>query len=142
MKPNLTAVSGGSLVEKFDLGRKVAFIGRIDHSVIRQFYESIDIYVALDDGPSEAKISVQEAMMCGCAVISGESRVKDMALKEEWGYIVNPYSVSDIRIAINSLCCDPQELSNMKNNAKRYADDHFSENAISKMYYNMFEEIV
>lgn len=131
-----------SLVEKYDMDRKVVFIGRIDHSVIRQFYESIDIYIALDDVPSEAKISVQEAMMCGCAVISGESRVKDMALKEEWGYIVNPYSVSGIRIAIGSLSYDPQGLLNMKNNAKRYADEHFSTLAIFKEYKKIYDEVL
>ena len=131
-----------SLVEKFDLNGKVIFIGRIDHSAMKHFYNSIDIYVALDNGPSEAKISLQEAMMCGCAVISGETDVKNFIARREWGMVVNPDSISDIVRAINLICNNPQNLLKIKNNAKRYADEQFSANSILNRYQDIFKTMI
>lgn len=131
-----------SMVKKLDLNNKVTFLGRIDHSTIRNFYNSIDVYIALDDVPTEAKISVQEAMMCGCAVISGESNVGNMALKKDWGYIVNPNACNEIKEAITSLCKDTQILLNMKNNATRYAKEKFSSSVISKSFRDIMDEII
>ena len=131
-----------SMVEKFGLNGKVIFIGRIDHSAMRHFYNSIDIYVALDNVPSEAKISLQEAMMCGCAVISGETDVKNFVVKKEWGLVVNPVSISDIGRAINLICNNPQDLLKIKINAKRYADELFSTNTILKRYQDIFNDLI
>ena len=128
-----------SLTNKLNLKKKVEFIGRIDHSAMREFYNSIDIYAALDDGPSEAKVSVQEALMCGCAIISGESNIKGVAAKREWGYIVNPNSVSNISQVLRLILDNPHYFLKMKENAKRYADEHFSEEILLKKYQDIFE---
>jgi len=131
-----------SLVKQLHLNEKVEFLRRIDHSDISSFFNAIDVYVALDNVPTEVKISVQEAMMCGCAVISGESKVKDLVIKKEWGVIVNPNSVSDIGKAINIIYNNSNDLLKMKMNAKLYADEHFSEKAIVNKYKQTYDEVL
>jgi len=119
-----------SLSRKLSLEKQVTFLGRIDHSSIANFYNSIDIYAALYDAPTEVKASVQEAMMCGCAIISGESGTLDPIIKKDWGFIVNLQSVESIAAAINTLFKDRSTLEEMKAQAQKFAHQHFSSAAV------------
>lgn len=130
-----------SVTKRLSLENRVAFLGRVNHSSIVNFYNSIDVYVALDDVPSEVKISVQEAMMCGCAVISGESGTSDTILKKDWGYIVDPTSIKNIVAAINMLSTDRQTLAEFNAQSLKFSHQHFSSSAIMDRMKLLYAEI-
>ncbi|MGP6221064.1 glycosyltransferase family 4 protein [Caldiplasma sukawensis] len=119
-----------SLVQKLCLSSRVEFLGKLNHSELPDFYNHIDVYVALSDVPTLVKISVQEAMSCGCAIISGYSLIKENIKECEWGIIVNPNSLEAIKTAINQIYSDRNKLILMKENAAKFAQKNFSNEAI------------
>lgn len=119
-----------SLVNELNLSNRVSFMGRIMHNELAEFYHELDVYVALSNVPTSVKISVQEAMSCGCAIISGEQLIGENIKESEWGIIVNPDSLEAIKTAINQIYCDRDKLILMKENATKFAQANYSGEAI------------
>ena len=126
-----------SITHETNLSEKTNFLGRINHDDLPDFYRDLDVYVALSEGPTMAKISVQEAMSCGCAIISADPIINEKIREEIWGYSVNLSFKDSIDTAMNFLMIDKDKLLAMRKSASLFAKMNFSNPAI----FNKFSEI-
>jgi hypothetical protein len=86
-----------------------------------------------------AKISVQEAMSCGNAIISADPRINKRVKEEMWGYSVNILDQYSIVFAIDSLIADKDKLLLMKKSASEFAKLNFSNLAILDKFSEVYK---
>ena len=128
-----------SIIQECGLSEKINFLGRINHDKLSDFYRNLDVYVALSEGPTMAKISVQEAMSCGNAIISADPIIKKRVKEEMWGYSVNMLDQYSIVFAIDSLIADKDKLLLMKKSASEFAKLNFSNLAILDKFSEVYK---
>ncbi len=127
-----------NLSKTLGIEEKVEFLGFREHSLINSFYNEIDYYVALDEGPSLCKISLQEAIMSGTPTLSGEPNMGNGIKIEDWGVIVNPKSESSLNIGINELVKNYDKIEEISLKTRFFAEKTVSTksviNELSKIY--------
>ena len=128
-----------SIIQECGLSEKINFLGRITHDKMSDFYRDLDVYIALSEGPTMAKISVQEAMSCGNAIVSADPMINKRVKEEMWGYSVNILDQYSIAFAIDSLVADKDKLLLMKRSASEFAKLNFSNLVILDKFSEVYK---
>ncbi len=83
-------------------GEKVIFCKAIEHEVVSDFINAIDVFClpTLSEGSCNA---IVEAMACGCPIISSNLPFNDDVLTDGNSIRIDPMSIEDIRNAIEKL---------------------------------------
>ena len=100
-------------VKRLGLNEKVRFLGRVPTSDLVALYNaaSVFVYPSLYEGFG---LPVLESMACGCPIITSNiSSLPEVA--GDAGIMVDPYDVSQIAHAIESICEDKKTASWFKN---------------------------
>ena len=116
----------------------VKFLGRIPAEQIRSFYNSIDVYVSLDDLKGVLTPSVVEALMSGCPVVIADSRLGDEIRVQAWGVTVNPLSRTSIVKGVNYFIQNAKNLAAMSTEARRFAEINLSTSSFRIKLMNIY----
>ena len=127
------------LSKKLNVEKRIIFLGRIPRWKLNEFYNKIDIYISLDPFAGSFPPSVQEASMCGCAILSAESDIGNDIKILPWGVLVNPYSNESILKGLNYLIENTERLNIIRQNAYINAKKTFSDKAIEEKLLNIYK---
>ena len=126
------------MVNDEGISDNVKFLGRIPAEQIRSFYNSIDVYVSLDDLKGVLTPSVVEALMSGCPVVIADSRLGDEIRVQAWGVTVNPLSRTSIVKGVNYFIQNAKNLAAMSTEARRFAEINLSTSSFRIKLMNIY----
>lgn len=128
---HLAFIGDGPLAEEI---RKVSaerdnaiFIGKIDNNNLTSYYNAADVVVVpslYEEGFGRVII---EALSCGTPVIASNRGGIPEAMDSSVGFVIEPEE-GEIANAIAYLNQHPDELENLRENCRKYAEARFSEN--------------
>ena len=104
---------GSKKEELIDLGRslgcidKISFLGKIDNSLLPEYYNSFTVFVSLSNSESFGVVAV-EAMACECpVVVSDADGFLEVVENEKTGIIVPKNDPNAAAVAIQTLIDNP-----------------------------------
>lgn len=125
-----------------NLNDKVFLLGALPHENVLKLMEEHDILVA-PHRRSVFDLVMLEAMHIGLPIISTAVGGNiELITSENQGILVEPNNVDKL-VDATKLLIDNQSLrSSLAANARQYAEEFFSEEAMFERYKNFFEEII
>jgi len=130
-----------ALIKKWGLKSYISWIGKVDHRMIPQYYQSADIFVstALDDtGP----VSMVEAMACGCCCVMGDlPSVRECIIDGETGLLVKKRDKKGFAQSIKRLVESP-ELRTKISLAGREKVRKYQTDIVYKKMYEEYKKLV
>jgi glycosyltransferase involved in cell wall biosynthesis len=126
----------------------IHFFGKYDYNNISKFYEITDlVWAAYPSKDINVKYATsnkfyESLVFNKPCVFSKETKLGEYVARKNIGIIVNPYSVSDIRLLFNKLLNNNTYLSEIKNNIKNInKEDLFWDNQEKKIL-KLFNELL
>lgn len=104
------------------VGEKVVFCKALDHEVVSDFLNAIDVFClpTLSEGSCNA---IVEAMACGCPIISSDLPFNDDALDDNNSIRINPNSIDEIKKAILKLFGNRVERNRLSQESLKRASE-------------------
>jgi L-malate glycosyltransferase len=98
----------------------VEFIGSLNHSEIKKYLQTADIFVlpSLNEGMSN---SILEAMACGLPIITTNTGGSQELINGN-GFIVEKKSSKDLRKSIETFINEPKIIKNMGNKSRKISE--------------------
>lgn len=103
------------MVDRFDLNKRILFLGALPHTEVPEFLASLDLFVlpCKQDANGDMDgipVVLMEAMMLGVPVISTElTGIPELVINHVTGLLTKPGDAKGLAQAIKQLCSD-QEL--------------------------------
>ena len=120
------------------LGAKIQVVGAKKGAELRQFYQRAYCFVLSSDEEGLG-IVLQEAMACGCPVISTACGGPETIVKDGYnGMLVPTGDAQSLTRAMNRLWRDTTMRNQMAENALNYARANFSMEATGKVFLDLF----
>jgi glycosyltransferase involved in cell wall biosynthesis len=122
---------------KLNIDKNVRFLGRIEHTRLRQVYCAYDTFATASTIETEGLV-ILEAMACGLPVIGVNCRAIPYIVKNDFnGYVAEPYNEREIaegikRIMMNAKLRQRFSLNSIKTSKKFSLEN--SVQAIEKIY--------
>jgi glycosyltransferase involved in cell wall biosynthesis len=128
-------VGAGPLKPK---GKKIVFLGKLEHNRIPELLAAADIFVlpTTGEGCSNAII---EALACGLPVISSNREYNDDILTDAVSLRVDPEDIEAIRQAITTLRDDTARRQQMSEKALVWVKENFDIDNRAKNIYSLME---
>ena len=127
--PGLTDLR--STAARLGLDSVVTFHGAVPWSKAPGFLASLDVFFSLDVFPHEALAAVQEAMMCGCAILTSGPRLLSEPVPLSYGYdIGSGGDIDTIRSVLITFIRDGELVRRFGEAARTRAISQFSSDAI------------
>ncbi|KAK2373596.1 phosphatidylinositol N-acetylglucosaminyltransferase subunit A [Trifolium repens] len=123
-----------------DLGNQVLVLGSMNPSMLRAFYNAIDIFVNPTLRPQGLDLTIMEAMMIGKPLlVSRFPSIKgSIIVDDEFGYMFSP-NVESLLEALEEVVKDGKERLEKRGNASReYANSMFTARKMALAYERLF----
>ncbi|MEK7515503.1 MAG: glycosyltransferase family 4 protein [Patescibacteria group bacterium] len=137
-----------SLAEKLGVGSRARFMGQMGHADMPKYLKASDIYVrpSLSEGFG---IVFVEAMAAGLPVIATqEGGIADFLFdakrnpdKPTTGWAVDKNSPEQIAEAVKDILANPEQVSRVKETAKKMAIEKYDWNLIAKQMRSVFTKM-
>ena len=109
-----------AMIARHGLDGHVDFVGRLDRDGLRDFYQSLDLFV-LTSRQEGLAIAAIEAMACGLPVVATDcGGPADYVVSGENGFLTG-FAVSEVADAISRIASDPDLRRRMSEGARRMA---------------------
>ncbi len=140
--------SGSQMQEYQDLSRElgiaeyVDFAGFVPHSETPDYFNRMDIFVALSFSESFG-VAVLEAAACGIpSVVSRVGGLPEVVMENATGFLVEPGNPQMAADAISKLVRDAQLLSKFSKNAIRFVEQNFIWDHNVESQIGVYQELI
>ena len=107
----------------------------------RQFFKSIDLYVAPNTGGESFGIILAEAMATGTAILASDLDAFRYVLADgEWGRLFTTADAEDLARKASTLLAEPNQLTLMAARSPRGAE-HFDWPTVAKQIMDVYDYI-
>ncbi|XP_004512356.1 uncharacterized protein [Cicer arietinum] len=123
-----------------DIGRQVLVLGSMSPSMLRAFYNAIDIFVNPTLRPQGLDLTLMEAMMIGKPLLASRfpSIKGSIVVNDEFGYMFSP-NVESLLEALEKVVKDGKErLARRGNSCREYANSMFTARKMALAYERLF----
>ena len=128
------------LVKKFELEKKVKFIGFVQDELKSELYHAADLLV-IPSRLEAMSIVVLESAIAGTPVLMTNTCGLNEMTGENGAFAVSP-DVSSLVEGMRVMLSKPNELDLRGIKIKRYVENSFSWSSIVKKYVKMYEDII
>jgi len=128
------------LVKKFELEKKVKFIGFVQDELKSELYHAADLLV-IPSRLEAMSIVVLESAIAGTPVLMTNTCGLNEMTGENGAFAVSP-DVSSLVEGLRVMLSKPNELDLRGIKIKRYVENSFSWSSIVKKYVKMYEDII
>ena len=104
------------ILEEVDpkLRSRLTFLGLLSENEKRQFFKSIDLYVAPNTGGESFGIILAEAMATGVAILASDLSAFRSVLEDgKWGELFSASNADDLATKASALLADPARLESL-----------------------------
>jgi glycosyltransferase involved in cell wall biosynthesis len=133
-------VSGQGLVKKYDLEKKVKFIGFVQDKLKSELYHAADLLV-IPSRLEAMSIVVLESAIAGTPVLMTNTCGLNEMTRENGAYSVS-LDANSLEEGLRVMLSKPDELDLKGNKIKIYVENSFSWDSIVKKYVKMYEDII
>lgn len=131
-----------SIAREEDVEELVTFAGRKNRDILKYYYAAADIFITTP-WYEPFGITPLESMACGTPVIgSNVGGIKFSVEDCKTGFLVPPNDPDSLAVKIYELLHDDAMLEQMKKNAVRRVNFHFTWSKISQQLANLYERIL
>ena len=123
-----------------DLGSQVLVLGSMSPSMLRAFYNAIDIFVNPTLRPQGLDLTLMEAMMSGKPLLASRfpSIKGTIVVDDEYGYMFSP-NVESLQEALEAVVKEgPQRLARRGKACREYAAKMFTARKMALAYERLF----
>ncbi|XP_016173404.1 phosphatidylinositol N-acetylglucosaminyltransferase subunit A-like [Arachis ipaensis] len=123
-----------------DLGRQVLVLGSMDPSMLRAFYNAIDIFVNPTLRPQGLDLTLMEAMMSGKPLLASRfpSIKGTIVVDDEFGFMFSP-NVESLLEALEAVVNEGKErLARRGKACREYANSMFTARKMALAYERLF----
>jgi len=123
-----------------DLGNQVLVLGSMSPSMLKAFYNAIDIFVNPTLRPQGLDLTLMEAMMSGKPLLASRfpSIKGTLLVDDEYGYMFSP-NVESLLEALEAVVKDgPQRLARRGKASREYASSMFTAKKMALAYERLF----
>ena len=131
------------LVKKYELDKKINFIGKIENTKLNEYLKNADIFIQASNYEGLPH-SILEAMNCEIPILSTDVGGCSVLLnKGERGYII-PMPVSEVEISegIRTIINNKNEAKSKAKLAKNYLNQEHNFNTNAEIYHEKIKEVV
>ena len=131
------------LVKKYELDKKINFIGKIENTKLNEYLKNADIFIQASNYEGLPH-SILEAMNFEIPILSTDVGGCSVLLnKGERGYII-PMPVSEVEISegIRTIIDDKNEAKSKAKLAKNYLNQEHNFNTNAEIYHEKIKEVV
>ena len=131
------------LVKKYELDKKINFIGKIENTKLNEYLKNADIFIQASNYEGLPH-SILEAMNFEIPILSTDVGGCSVLLnKGERGYII-PMPVSEVEISegIRTIINDKNEAKSKAKLAKNYLNQEHNFNTNAEIYHEKIKEVV
>ena len=131
------------LVKKYELDKKINFIGKIENTKLNEYLKDADIFIQASNYEGLPH-SILEAMNFEIPILSTDVGGCSVLLnKGERGYII-PMPVSEVEISegIRTIINDKNEAKSKAKLAKNYLNQEHNFNTNAEIYHEKIKEVV
>jgi glycosyltransferase involved in cell wall biosynthesis len=128
------------LVKKYDLEKKVKFIGFVQDELKSELYHAADLLV-IPSRLEAMSIVVLESAIAGTPVLMTNTCGLNNMTGENGAFAVSP-DASSLEEGLRIILSMPNELVLRGSKIKRYVENSFSWSSIVKKYVKMYEDII
>lgn len=137
----LIVVGSGPWENRYkDIGNQVFTLGSMNPSMLRAFYNAIDIFVNPTLRPQGLDLTLMEAMMIGKPLLASRfpSIKGSIVVDDEYGYMFSP-NVDSLLEALEEVVKDGKErLARRGNACREYANSMFTARKMALAYERLF----
>ena len=96
------------------LAGRITFLGKLNEEEKRQFFKSIELYIAPNTGGESFGIILAEAMATGVAILASDIDAFRFVLEDgKWGELFKNASAQDLALKANQLLASQSTLDQM-----------------------------
>lgn len=130
------------LTEQLGISSKVSFVGRIENSLLPDYYNYFDVAVSLSRSESFGVVAI-EAMACECpVVVSDADGFTEVVLDRQTGIIVPKNNAEAAAGAIQKLIDNTALRSELGQNGRSHVENFYTwKNNVATMI-NMYEDTI
>lgn len=129
------------LAAKLDIFNKVIFTGKVKHNLVSNYYNMIDIFVALSEYESFG-VAVLEASACSKPVIvSNVGGLPEIVIANTTGIIVPPKNEFEAAIAIEELIKNKSKRELFGRNGREMVLNSFVWDKNVEQMYNIYSKV-
>ena len=136
-------------LKKYSEGSEnIYFTGRYEYDEIERFYQNSDIvWAAYPNKDYNVKYAISNKFHESLyytvpCVFSEKTCLGDLVTKREIGFVVNPYSVEEIRELLEGIVVNRKNLLSVKNRMKNYAIEEKDWESQFKDFINELEKLI
>ena len=131
------------LVKKYELDKKINFIGKIENTKLNEYLKNADIFIQASNYEGLPH-SILEAMNFEIPILSSDVGGCSVLLNQgERGYII-PMPVSEVEISegIRTIINDKNEAKSKAKLAKNYLNQEHNFNTNAEIYHEKIKEVI
>jgi len=130
-----------NLIEKYQIGNIVKFVGWVQNEIKIQYLHSSDVYI-LPSYNEGLPISILEAMSYGKPIISTDvGGIPEVVKNNENGFLINPGNLEQIEKSIKHFIENPQDIEKFGNNSAKLSEKYLP-NSVLLQLENLYKEIL
>ena len=131
------------LIEKENLSDKVTFTGFVKYDDLPTYYAQSDIVVVPSQIYESFSYTVAQGMACGKPVIASNiGGIPETIDYERAGKLFRPGDVDDLSMEIENLYSDKKAMINIARNARSFAINTFSIDALRPIYIEYYKSLL
>lgn len=136
-----------NLSDSLGIGNRVHFVGSVAQTELPSWYRQASVFVlpsiVAKSGDQEGLgLVLAEAMACGCPVIASNlPAVRDLAVDERYGELVQPSNVSQLAKALNSVLDDTSNALDRAKLARNHVLENYDWSVVGADYYKIIKNI-
>jgi glycosyltransferase involved in cell wall biosynthesis len=149
-KERVSAIIGGTGPEEHSLRRlaidlglieRVRFLGRVSKDPEVNFWGSVDLIVSMDSVPPLVLSPVQEAMIAGRPFVTCGPQGASYA-ELPYGIVLGSTGTMFLSQILDALALNPQKRVEMSREARRYALENFTTDAVRNTLVNAYSQVL
>jgi phosphatidylinositol alpha-mannosyltransferase len=120
---------------------RITFLGMLSEDEKRQFFKSIDLYIAPNIGGESFGIILAEAMATGTAILASDLDAFRFVLADgEWGMLFKTGDASDLALKASALLANPERMALLASRSQRGAE-RFDWPNVAKQILDVYDYI-
>lgn len=120
---------------------RITFLGMLTEAEKRQFFKSVDLYVAPNTGGESFGIILAEAMATGVAILASDLDAFRFVLEDgKWGELFHNEDSSHLASRASALLADPARLQQLADESVQGAE-RFDWSVVAKQILDVYEYV-